>query len=135
MFRRYDELASKELMQSTLPDGVTLEDFMAVCVCISLWIDTVSEGDQLLLSQEGCLERGSGLSLVYRDQEPFLADNGVIISDKIDEKLKWYEVVGEITTAFGCGPFHKLCEVDKQIIRLAYIALYQTPHIQFQRPS
>lgn len=135
MFRRYDELASKELMQSTLPGGVKLEDFMAVCVCISLWIDTVSEGDQLLLSEDGCLERGSGLSLVYRDQEPFLADNGVIISDKIDQKRLWCQVAAEIMDAFGCGSYGDLCEVDKQIIRLAYIALYQTPHIQFQRPS
>ena len=134
--RRYDELASRQhLMGQKLPGGVTLESFISVCVNIAVWIDNCTEGDQILLSDSGCLERGSGLILIYRDDEPFLVNDGVVLNHEIDNWDQMKLVLDMVLEAMGEKPFTEINRMDQYILGLTYIAIYQTPHIKFRTPA
>ena len=131
----YDELASKQwLMTVELPKGISLQSFMAVTVTIGVWIDNATEGDEILLSERGCLERGSGLVLCFRDQEPFLVNDGTIISHAIDNWAQWREVVDTVLYCMQERPYFQLRKEDQLILRLAYVIMYQPTSNQFQIP-
>ena len=122
-------------MGQKLPGGVTLESFISVCVNIAVWIDNCTEGDQILLSDSGCLERGSGLILIYRDDEPFLVNDGVVLNHEIDNWDQMKLVLDMVLEAMGEKPFTEINRMDQYILGLTYIAIYQTPYIKFQTPA
>ena len=122
-------------MGQKLPGGVTLESFSSVCVNIAVWIDNCREGDQILLSDSGCLERGSGLILIYRDDEPFLVNDRVVLNHEIDNWDQMKLVLDMVLEAMGEKPFTEINRMDQYILGLTYIAIYQTPHIKFQTPA